>query len=106
MEIVLLDMFFVRLWPVLECCIGILDTNCWSIGPKIAGPNVQANSSSSWISAEGQGLGMRSGAHTARSPHSGLGRGKGRAAARPLQQQDEQKRQGFQAGEGAAGQMR
>merc|ERR1719239_1681713 len=32
--------------------------------------------------------------------------GKGRAAGRPLQQQDEQKRQGFQAGEGAAGQMR
>ena len=47
-------------------------------GPKIAGPNVEANSSS-WISAEGQGLRMRGTAHTALA-HSGLGRGKGRAA--------------------------
>ena len=37
------------------------------IGPNIAGPNVQANSSS-WISLEGQGMRMRSAAHTAPAP--------------------------------------
>ena len=77
------------------------------VGPKIAGPLVLANSSS-WISFEGQACAH---AHccpycSSSSPHSGLGRGKGRAAARPLHQQDDQKRQAFQAGEGAEGQMR
>ena len=85
-----------------HCNIWLLET---IFGPKIAGPNVQANSSS-WISAEGQACAPAQCCPYCSSPHSGLGRGKGRAAGRPLQQQDEQKRQGFQAGEGAAGQMR
>ena len=44
-----------------------MESTLETIGPKIAGPNVEANSSS-WISAEGQGLRMRTAAHTALAP--------------------------------------